>query len=369
MTTMPPTTPSFDTEKRDQLVESLMGSASEALKTFTVYLGDRLGFYEAMRDGAWMRAGELAAATGTQPRYVREWLEQQTVNGIVDVEDAAVPAEERRFRLCAEHAEALAEPDSLNYIAPLAQVVAGAVSPIDEVAEAFRNGGGVSFDRYGRNMREGQARINRPAFLGELGQTWIPTMEDVHARLQSDPPARIADVGCGCGWSSIGMARTYPKVQVDGFDLDLASVEDGRANVAKSGLSERVDIQHRDCGDPELAGAYDLVTAFECVHDLSNPVAVLEAMRRMTTPGGAVLIADERVGSTFTATGDDVERMMYGWSVLHCLPAGMAESPSHGTGTVMRTCTLESYAKEAGFARVEVLPIDSYFFRFYRLHA
>jgi len=371
MTTMPNTpfrNASFDVAKRDRFVESVMTSINGGLKAYTIYIGDRLGYYEALRDGQWSTAGALADGTGTQERYTREWLEQQTVNGILEVEDASAPPEKRRFRLPAEHAEALAEPDSLNFMAPLAQVFVGAASPIGAVLEAFRTGGGVHFDGYGRDMRQGQARINRPAFLSELGQQWIPAMPDVDQRLRDDPPARIADIGCGSGWSSIGMARCYPQACVDGFDLDAASVEDAQKHVAASGLSDRVEIRRHDCGDPELAGAYDLVTAFECVHDLSDPVAVLSAMGRLTAPGGAVLVADERVGERFTAESDDVERMMYGWSVLHCLPCGMADAPSQGTGTVMRPHTLSGYAHEAGFGRVEVLPIEHPFFRFYRLY-
>jgi len=364
----PYTRATFDEAKRDRFVESMMTTVSEGLKAYTVYIGDQLGYYEALREGQWSTPAELAECTGTHERYAREWLEQQTVNGLLEVEDASVPGKQRRFRLCAEYAEALAEPDSLNYIAPLAQIMAGAASPIEEVVEAFRTGGGVGFDRYGRDMRIGQARMNRSAFLGELGQRWLPAMADVDERLRTDPPARIADVGCGSGWSSIGMARAYRKVRVDGFDLDAASIQDGLKNVAASPVADRVQLHQRDCADSELAGAYDLVTAFECIHDMSDPVGVLSAMRALTAPDGSVLVVDERAGETFTAEGDELERMLYGWSVLHCLPSGMADSPSCGTGTVMRPDMLRGYSEEAGFARMEIVPIENPFFRFYRLY-
>jgi 2-polyprenyl-3-methyl-5-hydroxy-6-metoxy-1,4-benzoquinol methylase len=193
-------------------------------------------------------------------------------------------------------------------------------------------------------------------------------MPDVHARLQADPPARIADIGCGLGWSSIGMAQTYPNVRVDGYDLDEPSIEMARSNAEESGVNGQVTFHVRDAAEVELAGQYDLVTAFECVHDMSDPVGALRTMRQLVNESGAVIIADERVGETFTPTGNDIEWMMYGWSVLHCLPVGMADHPSVGTGTVMRTNTLRQYAREAGFRDVEVLPIDNYFFRIYRLH-
>ena len=177
----------------------------------------------------------------------------------------------------------------------------------------------------------------------------------------------MADVGCGVGWSSIGIAKSYPKVRVDGFDLDEPSIENARANAAGSDLDRRVTFHVRDAGDPQLADRYDLVTAFECIHDMSDPVAALRAMRSLAGDAGVVLVVDEKVADRFTADGDDLERMMYGWSVLHCLPVGMADQPSAETGTVMRTDTLRSYAREAGFTDLEVLPINHLFFRFYRM--
>jgi 2-polyprenyl-3-methyl-5-hydroxy-6-metoxy-1,4-benzoquinol methylase len=155
---------------------------------------------------------------------------------------------------------------------------------------------------------------------------------------------------------------------VDGLDLDEPSIEQARRNAEEAGVAERVNFSVRDAGDPGLAGRYDLVTAIECIHDVSSqPVSVLSSMRQLAKKDGTVLVIDERVGNHFSSAEDDVEWMMYGWSVLHCLPVGMAEQPSAATGTVMRLDTLKQYAQEAGFSDVEVLPIDHFFFRFYRL--
>jgi SAM-dependent methyltransferase len=187
--------------------------------------------------------------------------------------------------------------------------------------------------------------------------------------LQADPPARVADIGCGYGWSSIGMARGYPKIHVDGYDLDAPSIEQARKNAVINKMSDRVTFETRDASDPALKGRYDLVTAFECLHDMANPVGALSMMRQLAGESGAVLVVDERVGHTFTPGEHDIEWMMYGWSVLHCLPVGMDGPSPAGTGTVMRPETLERYATEAGFKRVEILPIENFFFRFYRLHS
>lgn len=355
-------------QKRDAFVERLLQSTRGTFEMFSIYLGVRLGFYEALAVGHPLNSTELATRTGTAERYAREWLEQQTVAGIVEVDDEKAEALKRRFTLPAPYREVLVYQESLNYLAPLPRLVAGAVHPLPSILEAYRTGGGVPYAEYGVDLREGQAGINRAMFLYQLASEWLPAMPEIHARLIADPPARIADLGCGAGWSSIGMARGYPRVFVDGFDLDHASIELARANAAAAGLAHRVDFQVRDASDPQLAGRYDLVTAFECLHDMSQPVSALKAMRHLAGERGAVLVVDERVGEAFTAAGSDVEWMMYGWSILHCLPVGKADTPSAETGAVLRADTLRRYAIEAGFRKVETLPIDNLFFRFYRLH-
>jgi len=353
--------------QRDEFIEQFIQSMAGAFKLFSIYIGDRLGLYRALAEKGPFTASELASRTATHERYIREWLEQQTVAGILTVEDESLEAGERCYSLPPGHIEPLIDCDSLNYIAPLAQLFVGAVHPLPELLQAYRNGGGVPFSAYGSDLREGQAAINCPAFTHQLADEWLPAIPDVHSRLQSDPPARVADIGCGYGWSSIGMAQGYPKIQVDGFDLDEPSIRRAQENARINGVGERVSFEVRDAGDPSLAGKYDLVTAFECVHDMSDPVSALRMMGSLAGKGGSVLVVDERVGEDFTAGKNDIDWMMYGWSILHCLPVGMADAPSAGTGTVMRPDTLRGYAREAGFREVEILPIDNFFFRFYRL--
>jgi SAM-dependent methyltransferase len=368
MSNMQSMSPESIASQRDAFIERFLQSAAGTFSMFSIYIGDRLGLYRALAEGGSATSAELAERTGTHERYIREWLEQQTVAGILEVENESHGTASRRFSIPAGHVEPLIDCGSLNYMVPMAQLLVGAVRPLPAVLDAYRNGGGVSFDEYGSDLREGQTAINYPAFWHQLPDEWLPAIPDIHAHLgQADPPARIADIGCGYGWSSLGMARGYPNVHVDGFDLDAPSIERAQENAKRNRLTERVHFQVRDAGDPSLAGQYDLVTAFECVHDMTDPVGALKTMRRLVKEGGAVLIVDERVGDAFTAKGNDVEWMMYGWSILHCLPVGMTEENAAGTGTVMRTVTLRKYAAEAGFRNLEVLPIEHFFFRFYRL--
>jgi 2-polyprenyl-3-methyl-5-hydroxy-6-metoxy-1,4-benzoquinol methylase len=353
-------------ERRDALVERLFTNAIGAFDLFSVYLGDRLGMYRALADGGPMTAAELAAAAGVNERYVREWLEQQAASDLLDVV-ADGDGAARRFRLPDGHAEPLLDVSSLNYIAPMARAVLASVRPIDDLVAAFRSGDGVPFAAYGDDLHESQAAFTRPLFENLLAKEWLPSVPRVHERLLADPPARVADIACGQGRSSIEIARAYPKVTVDGIDSDRASIERARENLVGTGVEDRVTFHERDAADTELAGRYDLVTIFEALHDMSFPVEVLRAARRLLADGGVVFIGDERTEDSFTAPAPDAERLYYGFSVFHCLPVGMVGDGAAGTGTVMRADILRRYADEAGFSSCEVMPIENDFWRFYLL--
>ena len=188
----------------------------------------------------------------------------------------------------------------------------------------------MAWEDFGRLGREAQGDVNRPLFANLLGSEWLPAITDVE-RLQADPPARIADVACGAGWSSIAIARAYPRVSVDGYDLDEESVALARQNVDGTEVADRVNVQVRDAGDPEqLAGSYQLSRS-------SRPSTTCPGRSRCFAPcavlaadDGAVMVMDERVAETFTAPGDEIERVMYTYSVLCCLPVGLADTPSRG---------------------------------------
>lgn len=313
-----------------------------------------------------MTPGELARRCGIHERYAREWLEQQAVAGILGVDDEADP-DRRRFSLPPGHHEVLANGDSLSFLTPLALGVASLAQALPKVLEAFRTGGGVPFEAYGADIRHFISRINRPMFLNLLASEWFPKVPGLVERLAADPPARVADVGCGTGWSSIAIALGFPPAQVVGLDLDEASIAEARANASASGVADRLRFDVRDAADPGLAGSFDLVCAFETIHDMCDPVGALHAMRSLRSDQATVLVADERVADSFTTAADDVERFQFGWSALHCLPTALTAPPAAGTGTVMRMPILRKYALAAGFSDVEVLPIENDFWRFYRL--
>ncbi len=352
------------TERRDALVERLVTNAIGAFDLFSVYVGDTLGLYRSLAERGPLTSAELADAAGVHERYAREWLEHQAASGLLEVDAKEEP---RRFLLPKGHDEALLDVSSLNYIASMAKSVLASIRPIDALLEAIRHGGGVPYADYGHDMHEAQAAFTRPLFENLLGKEWLPSVPEIHERLLADPPATVADVACGQGRSSIEIARAYPKVLVDGIDSDRASVESARGNLAGSGVEDRVTFVARDAADAELAGRYDLVTIFEALHDMSYPVDVLRAAGGLLADGGLMLIADERTEDAFTAPAGDGERLLYGFSLFHCLPVGMIGEGAAGTGTVMRADTLRRYAADAGFSSCEVLPIEHDSWRFYLL--
>lgn len=349
------------------LIEQVFASSTATMELACMYLGDRLGLYRALADGGPATPGELARRTGSDARYVREWLEQQAAAGVLVCEEPGAASEERRFALPADHAEALLDPESLASVTGLTRLTMGVLTTLPHLLEAFRSGQGIPYADYGPDTRHGIAAGNRPMFAHQLGSEWLSAVPAIHQRLGAAPGARVADIACGCGWSSIAIARAYPLARVDGLDEDAASVADARRNVAAAGLEERVRFFRQDASDESLTGSYDLVTIFEALHDMARPVDALRAARGLLAEGGSVFVADERTAEHFTAPADPMDRMFYGFSVLHCLPVGRVGHASEATGTVIRPHTVREYAERAGFARVEVLDIEHDVWRFYRL--
>lgn len=360
-------TDQLDTARAESFVGRLFDAALGAIDVITVYVGDRLGLYRTLAERGGLTAPELADAAGIHPRYAREWLEQQAVTGFLDVDDIQAPADERRFTLPPEHAAALIDPDSELSIAPVARAVVSVGAVLPELLDAYRTGGGVPWSAFGSDGIEAQGDFNRPWIRASLASEYLPSIPDVHEKLTSG--ARVADVACGVGWAAVAIAEGYGNTSVVGLDPDDSSIAIARRLGAEHGVSERTTFEMHDCTQPLPGGPFDLVVMIEALHDVAQPVTILSRMRESLAPGGTVIIADERVGETFTAPSDETERFMYGASVLICLPAGMSEQPSAMTGTVIRPATLAGYATEAGFSSVEVLEqIDHPMLRFYRLH-
>ena len=355
-----------DVHDSDLFASRLLQSGLGFMEILSVYLGDKLGLYRALSDSPGVSPAELAGKVACNERYIREWLEQQAVCGILSVASGASDPGARRYSLPSGAREVLTDGDSLNYMAPITRIMVSLVQVMPALMEAFRTGGGVPWSDYGADAREGQGDINKPIFFKLLGD-WIEQVPVISKRLHSDPPARIADIGCGLGWMSIALARNYPNALVDGIDVDEASIYQANALLANTSLGDRVSFHCRNAADEEFSGRYDLALIFEALHDMSQPLEILRVAKKMLAPGGSLLVVDERVAESFTAPGDEIERLMYGWSVFCCLATGMSETPSAQTGTVMRPDTLRRYALEAGFSQTETIEVEHPFFRMYRL--
>lgn len=355
------------TRDPDVLAERLFGDLLGAIELLTVELGRRLDLYRHLDERGALTAAELAEAAGITERYAREWLEQQSAAGILDVA-APGDAATRRYALPDAHRPVLVDAEHPLHLTGAGMALEGIGSAFAAVVRAYREGGGVPYEDYGAGIRGGIAAMNRPGFTHDLAG-WLQALPDVAAMLADG--GAVLDAGCGAGWSTIALARALPASTIVGVDLDEASIEEARVNAAAAGVADRITFLAANAADADLvrqhsAGGYELVTVFEALHDMGEPVRALEGFRAVMAPGGAVLVADERVEDEFTPDAGEIERLNYAFSVLHCLPATIAESTSIANGTVLRASTAKRWAREAGFTRIEELPIEHDLWRFYR---
>jgi predicted O-methyltransferase YrrM len=279
------------------------------------------GWFDALAEGP-ATAAELAERTNTQTRYAIEWLELQAVYGNLTVlDDAGGERLHRRYALPPGAAEVLTDRHSLSYLGALPQMLAAVGVQLERLLGAYRNGGGVSWAELGDNARDSQAALNRRWFESALAPALasVPEVADV---LQT-PGARIADIGCGAGWSTIALARAYPAAAVLGVDVDEPSIQAANANAEAAGVADRVRSTVADAQALIDLGPFDAAFAFECVHDMARPVEVLAAIHDAVRPDGLVVIMDEAVADEFVAPGDPVEQVMYGYGTLICLPDGL----------------------------------------------
>jgi SAM-dependent methyltransferase len=358
--------PDVTREVPDAFVARFHQSTGGFLDILGIYLGERLGWYRALADYGPMPTWQLAAMTGTNERYAREWLEEQTTAGILVLEDVdAIPAD-RRYCLPEIHRDALVNPDSHDYLPARARVLVGLTRPLDALLDAMRNGAGLPESAYGADVREGQAAVTRPWYQDRFATSVLPLLPDVAARLTRTPAARVADVGCGPGWAGIAIAQAYPLARIDRFDVDHCAVSAAGANAVAADLSVRARYHLEDLVARPPDEPYDLAICCHYLHLLPRPVELLRALRKATRPDGAVLIGEPPVDEFFSGQANLDERIAYGMSLFFDLPVGMSDRHSAGTGGLLRPALLREYALAAGFADVIALPVPEGG-RFYRL--
>lgn len=362
-----------------KLFQAILG----AQQIQAAWLGGSLGWYECLADHGPLSPQQLAMRTESSERYAREWCEHQTVCGWIQCVDPHQESDRREYSLSPAQKTVLTDKDSTFYFLPGCKLVAEMGQNGARMLAAYKNDTGVSCwsGKGGSEMRDAMAESTRPLYLRNsfLPQGW-PSLH--HQFLNHG--GRVADIGAGCAWSSIGVAKAYPKVTVDAFDLDGLSIERAKLNIADMGLQERVKAQCINVGTMDWKSLdvekhhYDLVMALECVHDLSDPVSVLRTMKQMAGPKGVVLVMDHKVqdtfagatatklGTTTTTNHNDIEKLCYGFSLHSCLAEGKSYPHSAATGAVMRPHQLESFAIQAGFAKVQIL-WSEHIYNFYNL--
>jgi SAM-dependent methyltransferase len=364
-----PTATAVEEHAQPSPAEAVVGRLFEAglasAELLTVKLGDTLGYYRSLAERPGQTPDELAAVTGTNARYVREWLQSQAVSGFC-VADGADPAT-ARFSLADGVADVLTDPVSPFHLAPMATVLTAAAAVIPKLIAAYRTGEGVAYADYPEGAIA-QAGLNRPAFTNDLA-SWVAAIPDVASRLADGAnPAAVVDLGCGAGWSSIALVQAYPHIALVGVDNDSASLTMAAANAASAGVADQIRFISQDlAADLAAAPTYDVAFFFECVHDFPRPVEVLRNARQQLKPGGTVIVMDERTADEFTAPGDETERFFAAVSALWCLPQGLFGPAPQPVGTVLRADTMRELAAQAGYSSTEVLDIAHDFFRFYRL--
>jgi len=334
----------IDPEKVKETAERVFGFLGGAVTATMVYLGDRLGLYRALADGARVTSEELAAKTSLHERWVREWLRGQAAAGLVDYADG-------RFALSPEGTMVLANEDNPFFAAGGFCGLPQLLGIVERLPEAFRTGRGLPYDAFGREGNRGVERMFAPWFRSMLVPGALPQLHGVVAKLEAG--AKVADVGCGAGVAIIEMAKAYPRSAFHGYEISkhaLSLAEDNRSGAGVGNVTF-----HDAARDPLPTDAsFDLITTFDCLHDMAHPEAVIAAIRKAIKPDGTWFIADIKSRPTFEENLRDnpMTAMMYGFSVLSCMSSALSEPAGAGLGTLGFT---EEVARRmtaaAGFGR------------------
>jgi SAM-dependent methyltransferase len=339
----------------EPVLEAFLGQATRdagaALSVLLSHLGDRLGLYAAMADAEPVTPGELARRTGTNERLVREWLSNQAVGGYLTYDPAT-----GRFRLPPEHAAALADGAGPALVQGLFDLVAAVYQSIDKELEVFRTGTGLTWADHHHDLFTATERAFRPGYEAHLVQEWIPGMEGVHDKLTTG--ARVADVGCGHGVSTMLLAHAYPNSSFVGYDYHAPSVEVARDAAARSGMAGRVRFEVADARD--ISGTYDLITFFDCWHDTADPLGVAKAARNALADDGAVLAVEPFANDRLEDNASPLGRFGYAISTLVCTPCSVSDG-GPGLGAQAGETRTRAIFMEAGFTtfrRIAQTPLN-----------
>lgn len=330
-----------DEQRMEELLHRLVNDLGAAMAVPVAFIGDRLGLFEALESIGPATAAELARQTGLSERYLREWLLAMAASGYVDYDG------DDRYRLSPEQAEAFCHPESPACIAGGLQDVTAATRAVDRITDAFRTGEGMGWHEHHPDLFHGTERFFRPSYVNFLAAQWIPALPGLAERLQAG--ARVADVGCGLGASTRIMARTYPACTFVGRDYHDASIEEARRKAGGEGVADRITFEVGSAVD--LHGEYDLITFFDCLHDMPDPLGALRAARASLHPDGWVLLVEPVSGDTIEDVLNPVGRTYAAASVLICLPCGLSAEPRTGLGNQVGPTRTMALAHQAGFTR------------------
>jgi 2-polyprenyl-3-methyl-5-hydroxy-6-metoxy-1,4-benzoquinol methylase len=334
-----------DPQRLDEFVGRFAADLGAVLHCATVLIGDRLGLYRAMADGQWLNAEDLAGRTNTHLRYVREWLAAQAASGYAEYDPAS-----ERFRLTPEQAFALTSEHNPLFAPGGLQVAASTLADVGLIAEAFRTGHGVAWGEHHHDLIEGTLRFFRPNYIGNLTQHWLPALDGVGAKLMSG--ASVADIGCGCGASTIIMARAYPASRFVGFDYHEASITKAREAAAEAGVADRCRFDVATAKDFE-DGGYDLVTVFDALHDMGDPIGASAHVLETLAPDGTWMIVEPFAEDHLEDNLNPVGRIFYSASTTICLPVSRSQEVDAGLGAQAGEAKLREVVSAGGFTRFQ----------------
>jgi SAM-dependent methyltransferase len=336
-------TPPVDQSKLDAFVGRFLGDLGTAMHLPTVLVGDRLGLYRAMADSEPVSPADLAERTGTNERYLTEWLAAQAAAGYVDYD-----ADAGTFRLPPEHAALLIDQGAPVFIPGAFQLAASGIKDEPLITEAFRTGEGVAWHDHHPDLFVGCERFFRPGYAVHLVDEWLPALDGVEVKLRAG--ARVADVGCGHGASTLIMAKAFPESTFVGFDYHDASIEAARRSADSAGLGERVRFEVASARDYPGTN-YDLVAFFDCLHDMGDPVGAARHVRSSLGPEGTWMIVEPYANDRLEDNLNPVGKIYYGASTLICTPASRAQDVGLALGAQAGQERMRNVATEGGFTR------------------